>query len=366
MASPRSAAAAPLKSALRMATRPDMGPGPDPAGSTLVANPAARIPSRAVSAADMRQMMISEFAAWLGTQVSKKTKRPYQPHTITDHAAAPARLSRWMTAQGIEEDFTACDVAMLNWFFAGYLASHTQGGTNTLQRNLAHIYGWLEKTYGHPDPYASRDLNRYAPVKNRPTTLSEEFIHDVLELTGGGRARDFQTARDHALIRVFTEGPCVTEVAQMELADLSPDMIAQPYARLVPLKAARQFTEGRWRPFAPSTGKAIMVYLRVRGAHPKADLPSLWLGTRGRGPLTSSGIYQVVKRLTRQAGYDPKTVWPHLYRHTLAHDWLDGGGSEGDLMRLMGWTDRQMLDPYAADLQDQRAMEAKRRRGDIY
>jgi hypothetical protein len=43
-----------------------------------------------------------------------------------------------------------------------------------------------------------------------------------------------------------------------------------------------------------------------------------------------------------------------------------GGGSEGDLMRLMGWHDRSMVDRYAADMQDQRAFDAKRRRGDMY
>jgi integrase len=79
----------------------------------------------------------------------------------------------------------------------------------------------------------------------------------------------------------------------------------------------------------------------------------------------SSGIYQMVKRRAAQAGYDT-TIRPHQYRHTFAHDWLGGGGSEGDLMRLMGWTDRSMLDLHAEDLQVERAIEAKRRRGNIY
>jgi hypothetical protein len=35
-------------------------------------------------------------------------------------------------------------------------------------------------------------------------------------------------------------------------------------------------------------------------------------------------------------------------------------------MRLMGWTGRSMLDRYAEDLQVQRAIEAKRKRGNIY
>jgi hypothetical protein len=35
-------------------------------------------------------------------------------------------------------------------------------------------------------------------------------------------------------------------------------------------------------------------------------------------------------------------------------------------MRLMGWTDTSMLDRYVEDLQVQRAIEARRRRGNIY
>jgi hypothetical protein len=35
-------------------------------------------------------------------------------------------------------------------------------------------------------------------------------------------------------------------------------------------------------------------------------------------------------------------------------------------MRLNGWKSRAMLDRYAADMQDHRAADAKRRRGDMY
>jgi hypothetical protein len=33
-----------------------------------------------------------------------------------------------------------------------------------------------------------------------------EFIADLLEVTGGGKARRFEDVRDHAIIRVLTEG----------------------------------------------------------------------------------------------------------------------------------------------------------------
>jgi hypothetical protein len=46
-----------------------------------------------------------------------------------------------------------------------------------------------------------------------------------------------------------------------------------------------------------------------------------------------------------------------------AHRQRASAGAEGD---LMGWKDRSMVDRYAADMQEQRAYEAKRRRGDLY
>jgi site-specific recombinase XerD len=268
-----------------------------------------------------------------------------------------------MTGQGIDGDFTACDTAILNRFSAGYLASHGQGGTNTRQRNLRHLFTWLEETYGHPHPYTGQ-LHRYAPAKNRPSTLAQEFIHDLLKLTGG-RARRFEDVRDHAMIRVLTEGVRRTELIQLQTTDLSTDLIAQPFVRVVPLKGGRAYTEGRIVPLSAATARAVVAYLRVRRMHRLARTPALWLGTRNRGPMTGSGLYQMLLRRAGQAGYDPQ-VHPHQFRHTFAHDWLDGGGAEGDLMRLMGWTDRSMLDRYGADLQVQRAIDAKRRRGDLY
>jgi hypothetical protein len=70
-----------------------------------------------LTAADLRQMAISEFAAWLSAQTNK-LEWPFQEHTITNYTDAAKSLHRWMTTKNIEEDFTACDTAALNRFFA--------------------------------------------------------------------------------------------------------------------------------------------------------------------------------------------------------------------------------------------------------
>jgi hypothetical protein len=202
---PRLAAAAGTrKSPLRTATLAvpaDDLPGPSAADILLAAGRGPRDP---VPAPELRQMQISEFAAWLQTRTNRN-RRPFQEATVAAYTDAARSLDRWMTDEGIDGDFTACDTAMLNRFFTGWVTAHGQAGLNTRQRNLRHLFTWLEEAYGHPHPYTAA-LHRYAPLKKRPSTLAQEFIADLLEVTGGGRARGFEEARDHAMIRMLTEG----------------------------------------------------------------------------------------------------------------------------------------------------------------
>ena len=83
-----------------------------------------------------------------------------------------------------------------------------------------------------------------------------------------------------------------TELIQLQTTDLSTDLIAQPFVRVVPLKGGRAYTEGRIVPLSAATARAVVAYLRARRSHRLAGTPALWLGTRNRGPMTGSGLYQ--------------------------------------------------------------------------
>lgn len=83
----------------------------------------------------------------------------------------------------------------------------------------------------------------------------------------------------------------------------------------------------------------------------------MWLGRNG--PLTSSGIAQILDRRAQQAGIDHLN--PHRFRHTFAHQWMAAGGQESDLMLIAGWTSPEMVRRYGRSAAADRAREAQRR-----
>jgi site-specific recombinase XerD len=115
-------------------------------------------------------------------------------------------------------------------------------------------------------------------------------------VTGSGKARRFEDVRDHAIIRTLTEGVRRTELIQLQTNDLSTDLIAQPFVRVLPLKGGREYTDGRIVPLTGVTARAVVAYLRV------ASVVSPHLLNR---PLT---VRTTIGR--PQTGTDHWTRWP--------------------------------------------------------
>jgi integrase len=88
--------------------------------------------------------------------------------------------------------------------------------------------------------------------------------------------------------------------------------------------------------------QALARYVRTREGHRLAHLAQLWVGRNG--PMTPSGIYQVIRDRARAAGLP--AMHPHQLRHAFATSWLAEGGNENELMLVAGWKSRTMIDRY--------------------
>jgi site-specific recombinase XerD len=213
-------------------------------------------------------------------------------------------------------------------------------------RSLQQFFKWAVAE-GEIDVSPMSRLRAPAVPEEPPAVLSDSDIRHMLAACDGP---SFTDRRDTAIIRLLLDtGLRRSELAGLRLADV--DLVD---GSAVVLGKGRR---PRTIPFGRKTAQAIDRYMRIRTRHPLASRQELWLGRNG--VMTDSGIYQVVRHRGRQAGVE--RVFAHRFRHTFAHLWQVNGGSESDLMRLVGWRSPQMLRRYGASAADLRARSSYRR-----
>jgi site-specific recombinase XerC len=181
------------------------------------------------------------------------------------------------------------------------------------------------------------------PAAPMPIVSEDDFKAMLVTAQG----KDFLARRDTAVLLVFFDtGARLSEVAGMQLDDVDIGL------RLAHVTGSRSKVERAVR-FGAKTAVAVDRYLKVRAGHRMAQSPALWLGQDG--PLTTSGISQVVARRARAAGL-PR-VHPQQLRRTFAHQFLEAGGQEGDLRRLAGWRSAARLRRYGPADADRHSLE---------
>lgn len=166
------------------------------------------------------------------------------------------------------------------------------------------------------------------------------------------RSKDADDIRDRAiLLMLFDTGMRRSELLGLTTADV--DLDAQTVRVLG--KGGRE----RVCPMGDASTEALERWLKARRKLSKAHLPALWLARR-QERLGESGLATMLRRRGERAGVG--RLHPHAFRHTFAHTWLAEGGNEGDLMRLAGWSSRDMLDRYGRSAADSRARAAHKHR----
>ncbi len=270
------------------------------------------------------------------------------PATIRSYAFTIEAFGRWLADNDLPVDPCRLHRRDIEAFLASSAETMKQSTVRTRWIALKALYRWLDDEDEMDG--ASPMLKVVEPlVPTEPIALlSERSLADLLSSTAG---KGFGDRRDNAIIRVCLDsGVRVGELVGMMFDDVHMDT-----GTIV----VRRGKGGSPRVAAvgPKTTQALDRYRRARSRHRHANLPNLWLGQRGG--LTIIGVQAMFTRRGRALGIEG--LHPHALRHFFAHSWLSNGGSEGDLMKLGGWTNPEVMRHYGSAAAVERALDAHKR-----
>jgi site-specific recombinase XerD len=262
------------------------------------------------------------------------------PRTIEAYTDAVRLLASYSQAHG--HPLLAGEVRRqhIQAFIADQLARWKPATAHNRYRGLHAFFKWA---------VTEGDLETNPMEGTRPPQLPEQPIEVIgsehlARLLRTCEGRDFTSRRDTAVILLLVDtGMRRAECAGMTLEDVDLDQ------RIVWVLGKGR--RPRALPIGRKTAQALDRYLRAREGHQLAHLPQLWIDRNG--PMTPSGVYQVVHDRARAAGLP--AMPPHQLRHAFATSWLAEGGNENELMLVAGWKSRTMIDRYTKATAGERA-----------
>ena len=284
------------------------------------------------------------------------------PHTMASYRGSLDAWRAFMVATGRSLDPRDAVRRDVQAFMAHVAETGSPSTQKTRYAALSTFFRWLaseDEAVIDRSPFTGVKAPRVPDVP--VPVVSADHIERLLATTNG---RSFVDRRDRAIILLMLSTGC----RRGEIAGLLTDDLDHASSRVVFHGKGEKIREAA---YGDATSEALRHYARARADHPRADAMAsvgsradtvrmgrpLWLPVAGRGhhgAFGAFGITDMLKRRCAEAGIP--SIHPHQFRHTWADEMLAGGASEGDTMRLAGWSSRVMLNRYAAVNAHRRAL----------
>jgi site-specific recombinase XerD len=268
--------------------------------------------------------------------------RRLSPKTMTLYSEAARLFTEYLHRQGMPSQAASIRREHVEAFLVEQMTRLAPATVRSRYSGLKQLFAWCEE---------EGEVEVSPMSRMRPPALDDVMVPivaapdlDRLMKACSGKAPD--DVRDAAIVWTLLSGLRLAECTDLRLGNIElPSSITVMgkgrFERRVPLdpKAARALD--RW----------LRARERLTGA---ARSDAVWLGLRG--PLTGSGIAQMLERRCAIAGI--RKVKPHELRHTSAHRAKANGLSDSVMMTVFGWRSQAMVSRYGRSAAAEAAAEA--------
>ncbi len=293
---------------------------------------------RSVESIDLEDMLASWEVQLIGQRKS--------PHTLRNYRKSVEAYLKFCDDNELPRELNK---TILHSFMAQY-----SGGASTavLTLRVLKIFArWLAEEEGLD---ASGVLSVKPPKTDQPVVadMPAEDIQRMLKACDGTSLRD---RRDKALLALFID----TGMRRAEMIGLQVTEVDVRECTVIVRRG--KGGKGRRSHFSPATAAHLDRYMRSRkqaGHDPRSG--PLWVGARGE-TFGYAAIVQTLKKRAAAAGVEGFHL--HRLRHSMAVNWMSGGGSQITLMAQAGWSSPTMVGRYVKAANERLAAEEFKRLG---